>query len=190
MLQLSVVTLVAVGAIGLISVPMTIDQIFSILNNNVNLCFQTWKYDPSDFGIWLMSNFVWNILVHYFNECVACVEVNLFVFKAINLIKHWRIIVFVIQFFHYVESNVVRFLYTIRTCLFIMQFALGYRVIRTCLLIMQYSFNAILETWKKHLVWFTTHSCKQFYTTLLRVQDQKFYIFVNIDTKRHFLWYL
>jgi hypothetical protein len=76
--------------------------------------------------------------VHYFNECVACVEANLFVFKPINLIKRGRIIVFVIQIFHYVESNVVRFLYTIRTWLLIMQFALGYRVIRTCLLIMQY----------------------------------------------------
>jgi hypothetical protein len=50
-LQPSIVTFVVVGAIGLVSVPMTIDQSFSILNNNVNLCFQTWKYDPLDFGI-------------------------------------------------------------------------------------------------------------------------------------------
>jgi hypothetical protein len=54
----NVAILVAVGAIGLVSIPLTIDQIFSILNNNVNLCFQTWKYVPSNFGIWLMSIFV------------------------------------------------------------------------------------------------------------------------------------
>jgi len=165
------------GAIGLVLVPLTIDQNFYVLNNNINLCFQTWKYVPSNFGIWLMSIFVWNILLHYFNESVACAEANPFVFKAINLIKCWGIIVLVIQFFHYVESNVVRFLYTIRTCLLIMQFAPGNF----------YSFDTILETWKKHLVWFTTHSCKLFYTSLLRTQDQKIYTIVKVDTKRHFL---
>jgi hypothetical protein len=116
------------------------------LNNNVNLCFQTWKYVPSNFGIWLMSIFVWNFLMHYFNEYVACAEANPFVF--INLIKRWGIIVLVIQFFHYVESNVVSFLYTIKPCLLIMQFAPGNF----------YSSDTILETWKKHLVWFLTHS--------------------------------
>jgi len=54
----SAATLVVVGAIGLVSVPFTIDQSFFVLNNNVNLCFQTWKYVPSNFGIWLMSIFV------------------------------------------------------------------------------------------------------------------------------------
>jgi hypothetical protein len=82
------------------------------LNNNVNLCFQTWKYVPSNFGIWLTLIFVWNILMYYFNECVACTEANRFVFKAINLTKHWGIVL-VIQFFDYVESNVVRFFFNI-----------------------------------------------------------------------------
>jgi len=134
---------------------------------------------PSNFGIWLMSNFVWNILMHYFNEFVACVEASPFVFKAINLVKRWGIIVLVIEFFHYVESHVVRLLYTIKTCLLIMQFAPRNF----------YSFDMILETWKKHLVWFITHSCKMFYTSLLRAQDQNIYTIVKVDTKRHFLWY-
>jgi hypothetical protein len=47
----SVTTLVAVGAIGLVSILLTINQSFYVLNNNVNLCFQTWKYVPSNFGI-------------------------------------------------------------------------------------------------------------------------------------------
>jgi hypothetical protein len=39
----SVATLVVVGAIGLVSIPLTIDQSFYVLNYNVNLCFRTWK---------------------------------------------------------------------------------------------------------------------------------------------------
>ncbi len=47
----SVTTLAAVGAIGLVLVPLTLDQSFYVLNNNVNLCFQTWKYVLSNCGI-------------------------------------------------------------------------------------------------------------------------------------------
>lgn len=47
----------------------------------------------------------------------------------------------------------------------------------------------ILETWKKHLVWFITHSCKTFYKSILKVQDQSIYTIVKVDTKGHFLSY-
>jgi hypothetical protein len=40
---------VIVQGIGLTSIPLTIGQIFSILNHDVNLCFHIWKNIPSNF---------------------------------------------------------------------------------------------------------------------------------------------